>query len=83
MEELINELTDDNPDAVVLIGYNKAIIGIADRINLKPVLIYSIDKIIEILIDGGIENYDEAMEFYEYNIYRTFIGEDSPIFLRN
>jgi hypothetical protein len=89
------EIADINPDALVCDGFYEAIIGMAERINLGPVVAYSVDKIIEILMKDmevdeedleegdSIENlkYQMAYEHFEYNIKGAWMGEFTPVFI--
>jgi len=59
-------------------GFDDAIIGVDDN-NLK--IVYDIYKIIDILIKDGMTD-DEAIEFYEYNIAGSYVGENTPSFIR-
>jgi len=90
----IDEITEINQDALIIDGFNDAIIGMAERINLEPVVAYSESKIIEILmkdmeVDGTDMDEDEinnekhtmALEYYYYNIKGAWMGENSPIFI--
>jgi hypothetical protein len=88
------EIADINPDALVCDGFDEAIIGMAERINLGPVVAYSVDKIIEILMKDmevdeedleegdSIENlkYQMAYEHFEYNIKGAWM-ENSHLYL--
>jgi len=49
--DYLEEILEINPEALKLDGFDEAIIGFGDRINMNPVLIYDEDKIIEILIN--------------------------------
>ena len=75
--EIIKELY---PDETFLIadGFDDAIIGVDDN-NLK--IVYDIDEVINILIRDGME-VDDAIEFYEYNIAGSYVGENTPSFIR-
>ena len=68
------------PDEEFLIadGYDEAIIGLDDA---SGKLVYDVDKIIRILMKGGM-SYDEASEFYDYNILNSYVGEKTPLFVR-
>jgi len=44
------EIAEINPYALMCDGFDEAIIGMAERINLGPVVAYSTEKIIEILM---------------------------------
>jgi hypothetical protein len=43
--------------------------------------VYDIDRIIDILIEDGM-SYDDAVEFYQYNIVGSYVGENTPSFVR-
>jgi len=59
-------------------GYDDAIIGLDDASGR---LVYDVDKIIRILMEDGM-SYDEAFEFYDYNILNSYVGEKTPLFVR-
>ena len=75
--EIIKELY---PDETFLIadGFDDAIIGV-DEQNGK--IIYDIDEVINTLIMEGME-VDEAIEYYEYNIAGSYVGDKTPVFMR-
>ena len=80
--EILERLRDVNPRAVVLPGYDAAIIGIASAIHMTPVLAYDISKIVSILMQRDGMTEEEALEFHEYNIEGGFYGEGrTPIFV--
>lgn len=75
-------LAELNPDAIIYDGLDEAIIGIASRINLDPVLAYSEDKIIEILMERDGMDYEEAFEYFQFNIIGGWLGEGTPVFIQ-
>jgi hypothetical protein len=77
----IEEISEINPDALTCDGFDEAIIGMAERINLGPVVAYDIDKIIKIMIERDGMSYEEAFEFFEFNILGAWVGEFTPIFI--
>ncbi|CAK0762387.1 conserved hypothetical protein [Gammaproteobacteria bacterium] len=91
----INEIKEINPEAIILDGFNEAIIGLGERINLGPVVAYDVEKILNILaldmeVDESdlqegetIENvkYSMALEYFEYNILGAWMGEFTPVFI--
>ena len=79
--EEINYLSEINPDAPTYNGFDDAIIGMAERINLGPVFAYSTNKIIEILMNRDGMEYEEAVEFFDFNIQGGWIGEFTPVFI--
>lgn len=75
-----DEVLEILEDAIFWDGLDEAIVGVAERINLS-VVAYDIDKIIEILMRDGMD-YEEAVEYYDYNIGGAWVGELTPVHLR-
>lgn len=58
-------------------GFDDAIIGLCQRTNC---VIYSVQKIIQILmVKEGMEYFD-AVEHFDFNIAGGYLGELTPIF---
>ena len=61
--------------------YDKAIVGIVERINLTA-LCYDTQEILDILAQPEFKmTPEQAMEHFEYNIRGSSGGEHSPVFL--
>lgn len=67
--------------AIILDGLNSAIIGITQEFGNGPRILYSKNKILEILQERDGMTHSEAEEFYDYNILGLYAGEQNPIFL--
>jgi hypothetical protein len=93
-DEVEELLADSNPEALFMDGFDDAIIGIAERPNLGPIVAYDEEKIIDILIAqmepdlGDLDGRDEfdvkvemAFDYYGYNIKSTWMGENTPIII--
>jgi hypothetical protein len=80
---MIDRIKEINPDALMCDGFDDAIIGIAERINLNPVVTYDVEKIISILVNRDGMTYDKAEEYYEFNILGAWLGENTPIYVRS
>lgn len=76
----LNSIRELNPNAVILDGLDDCIIGIAERFGFEPVLAYSVEKIIQLLMDRDGMDREEAQEFYEFNIFNLGV-EHSPVFI--
>jgi len=74
LERLVELYEDEN--LLKADGFDEAVIGICTR---EYRLIYSMKKIIEILIAEGMTDED-ALEHYYYNISGAWVGEKTPIF---
>ena len=78
----ILELVEEhNPEALKADGFDDAIIGIASRCGQNDLIAYDVSKIIQILMDRDGMEYDEAQEFFEFNIIGAYMGEHTPIFI--
>jgi hypothetical protein len=75
------EVAEYNEEALICDGFDEAIIGVAERINLGPVAAYSVEKILEILVERDDMTYEEAMEYFQYNIIGSWMGEYTPVFI--
>ena len=67
--------------AVLLDGLESAIIGIVEEFGNSPRILYSKNKILNILSERDGMTWSEAEEFYDYNILGLYAGEQNPIFL--
>ena len=76
------EIEQINPEALLCDGFDEAIIGMAERINLSHVVAYDVDKMLEIMIERDGMTYEEAMEYFDYNILGAWMGEYTPVYIR-
>ena len=58
-------------------GFDEAIIGVCEDFNAPIRLVYSVKKCIEILMKDM--NYEEAMEYFDFNVKGAYMGEKTPI----
>lgn len=76
--ENIHEIAEG---AIILDGLDKAIIGVTEEFGMEHRILYSVNKILDILSNDGMTNREEALEYYYYNIVGGHFGERNPIFL--
>lgn len=62
-------------------GFDDAIVGIAQRIGMEQVVAYDTKKIIEILMNRDGMNFEDAVEYFYFNIVGAWVGDKTPIFL--
>ena len=63
-------------------GFDAAIIGVCGGFDASRV-VYSIQKMLDILFyDAGIP-YDEGMEYLEYNTLGAYVGEKTPVYIHD
>ena len=79
LETLIGE--EELGKLVTADGFEDALIGIGERINLGSVAVYDVDKCIDILMSRDGMNRTEALEFFDYNVKGAWVGEKTPIWV--
>lgn len=57
-------------------GFDSAIIGVSNNR-----IVYSRSKCIEILMSRDNMNYEEADEFFDFNVEGAYVGKKSPIWV--
>jgi hypothetical protein len=67
--------------AIILDGLDEAIVGITEEFGNGRRILYSKDKIIDILMERDGMTWHEAVEFYDFNILGLHAGEQNPVFL--
>ena len=78
--ELIEYIESNYPDSLLANGYDSAIVGIASG-NDTGRVVYSIPKMIEVCMKELAVDYEEALEWLEYNTFNAYVGELTPIYL--
>ena len=74
------KISDEYPDLLTADGFDEAILGVVERINLL-VVCYDRNKIIEILMTRDGMDEEEAWEYYQFNILDAYMGENTPVYL--
>lgn len=59
-------------------GFDKALVGCTYGPNV--VAVYDINKMIEILVDEGME-HEDAVEFLDFNVVGAYVGEKTPLYV--
>jgi hypothetical protein len=74
----LDEIMELFPDEEFIIadGLDSAIIGLDPY---KMVLIYSIDRVLEIFVERDGMTPDDAIEFFDFNVAGAYVGERTPI----
>jgi hypothetical protein len=62
-------------------GLDEAFIGIGRTFTTPLAAVYDSDKVIKILMTRDVMTYEEAWEFFEFNIAGAYVGESTPIFI--
>lgn len=75
------EIEQHNEDALILDGFDDAIVGIVEIFGKPSVVCYDKAQCIEIIQDFCGGSREEAEEYFEYNILGGYLGEATPVFL--
>ena len=78
-EEIENKLTDGETIQLAD-GFEDAFIGIARQFG-KPFAVYDRQKCIDILVERDEMSYEDAEEYFQFNVEGAWVGENTPAFL--
>jgi hypothetical protein len=79
----IREYIEASTDEPILLGegLDEALIGMTDDSPHRAV--YSVRKILDMLIVRDGMSEPDAVEFYEFNIAGAYLGEHTPIYVQH
>ena len=75
--ELLETISEFNPEAKLADGFDDSILGY----DTKGRVIYSVNSILDTLVNRDGMDYDEAQEYFGFNIECAYIGEYTPIYM--
>lgn len=85
-KEIKNLIAEQNEDALFIDGcngdkdaFNEALIGWGSRCGSETVAIYDQEEVINILAEDM--EYEEAEEWFGYNIAGSYMGQNTPMFV--
>lgn len=81
IEEFLTAVTENEPEILRADGFDEAIIGTVQCKGRATVLCYDYAKCVEILCERDGMEYDDAVEFMEFNVVDAYVGEHTPAFL--
>jgi len=87
-ETIIDDFADRNYDEKILraTGLDEACIGWTDSWNghnRNIRLVYDVGQVIKIFQERDGMSYEDAVEFYDYNVAGAYMGESTPIFINS
>ena len=71
--------SDDEPDILFADGYDEAIAGVVWD-GERTRVVYTTEKILSILMEDGM-TYDEASEYFDFNVAGSYMGVYTPLYL--
>jgi hypothetical protein len=76
----IDELAEQNPEALTADGFEDAIIGVTINHHHPMVVVYDYRKCVEILVSQGLTD-EEAEEYLSFNTLGAYVGEHGPLYM--
>ena len=74
--------SEEAEGALLADGFEQALIGFGYQFNY-PVAVYSRKRCMDILVDRDDMSYEEAMEYFDFNVAGAYVVESTPIFLND
>lgn len=78
-EQISDCLEELDTSALLMDGFEDAVIGYSQRMNEPVLVVYSYVKMVDILIERDGMDYDEAVEYIDFNCLGAWVGEETPI----
>lgn len=76
----ITEYLEDIGESVLLMdGFEDALIGFSQRISEPLLAVYSLDKMVEVLMSRDGMTFDDANEYIDFNCIGAWLGEKTPV----
>lgn len=76
LDRILANYDDEGDEFLIADGLDKAIIGLEEG-SMR--LIYSVSKCIEIFVEEQGMTYEEALEWFSFNVEGGYVGEKTPI----
>ena len=80
-QEVKDWIIEYNEEALLADGFEEAFLGVSEVYGRPPLATYDRDKCIDILIQRDGMTYEEAEEYFDFNVRGAWVGENTPIYL--
>jgi len=77
-DELMESL--ENEQCLLADGFNDALVGITS--GIEPRAVYNVERMIDILVERDEMEYNDAVEYLEFNVIGAYVGEKTPVYVR-
>jgi len=81
MNPHLQAIKELNPKALSADGFDDAIIGVGAVCSNPEILVYDANKCIKILMKRDKMSYNEASEFFDFNVRGAYMGKGTPMFV--
>jgi hypothetical protein len=80
-EKAVDFISTFNGQALLADGFEEAFLGMSEVFGRPPLATYDRDKCIEILMTRDGMTEEEAMEYFDFNVSGSWVGDSTPIYL--
>ena len=81
-EQYKEQLAECNEEMLFCDGFEEALIGVCEQFGRPPVATYDYDKCMGVLMEKDGMSWEEAIEFFEFNVSGAYMGESTPVFVK-
>lgn len=78
-ESIIEAVSEIDEDILFADGFDAALIG-AVTVGGNTLALYDREKCIQVLVSRDGMTYEDAAEFFEFNVAGAYVGEKTPAF---
>jgi len=80
-QEVQDWIIEYNEEALLADGFEEAFLGVSEVFGRPPLATYDRDKCIDILVKRDGMTYEEAVEYFDFNVTGAWVGDGTPIYL--
>jgi hypothetical protein len=84
LAEILRHLEEYGEEALLMeprADYDDCIIGVGSRFHDGPLAIYSVERILAVLMREGVAYEEEAQELFDFNVIGGWFGPGTPIYV--
>jgi hypothetical protein len=79
-DQILQDYGEDAETMLFADGFDDAIVGVGNVFGGKLCAIYDTDLVLKQCMKDGMK-YDEALEYFDFNIAGAYVGDQTPIFI--
>ena len=79
LENIKESIAQANEEAVLADGFEDALVGYVEVFG-KTIALYDKEKCLQILMKRDKMDRDGALDFFEFNVQGSYVGESTPAF---
>ena len=79
-DRVLERISEINEEALYPTDLKEAVIGMVERFGMEPLVLIDKSKCIDIYIHRDGMSYEDAHEFFEFNVIGAWMGKGTPCF---